>query len=77
MKRIKDLIHWVQNIPVETQRAIHGWATCVWFVAAFPIMAVPTFRNSVPLLVFMSAYAIVAAHWGAWQGVRAEQEAQT
>jgi hypothetical protein len=40
------------------------------------ILAVPTvlwWSNSIPWLVFMSIYAIIAGHWSGYQGARAEK----
>jgi hypothetical protein len=45
----------------------------VWLAAAFPIMLTPSLANSVPLLVFISVYAIVASHVSAAQAARADE----
>lgn len=49
---------------------IHKWLTFAWLAAAAPICLF--LSRSVPFLVFISVYAVVAAHWGAYQAARAE-----
>jgi hypothetical protein len=51
-------------------RKIHGWATLVWFAAAFPICIF--LSSSIPFLVFISVYAVVIGHWSSYQAVRVE-----
>ena len=51
-------------------KRLHKWASIVWFVAAFPICI--WFNDSLPLITFMSAYAIVTGHWSSWQSTRVE-----
>lgn len=46
------------------------------FAVQIPIALFTALKDSVPYLVFLSLWALVAAHWGAWQSTRAEQEAQ-
>lgn len=55
-------------------RRIHAVATVLWLLLAVPSMIF--WRNRVAYLVFLSVYAVVAAHWSAWQGARAEQAAR-
>jgi hypothetical protein len=49
---------------------LHKWLTILWLVAAIPICLF--LSQSVPFLVFISVYAVVAAHWGAYQAACAE-----
>lgn len=49
---------------------LHKWLTFAWLAAALPICVFMS--QSVPFLVFISVYAVVAAHWGAYQAARAE-----
>jgi hypothetical protein len=51
----------------------HVALAAVWLAAAFPIMLTPSLANSVPLLVFISVYAIVASHVSAAQAARADE----
>ena len=51
-------------------RKLHGWLTVVWFLAAFPIMY--WFAESLPLLVFISVYAVVTGHWSSYQASKVE-----
>jgi hypothetical protein len=52
---------------------IHVVLAALWFIAAFPIMLTPALANSVPLLVFISVYAIVVGHVSAAQAARADE----
>ena len=54
------------------QRKFHGWATVVWFVAAFPICVY--LKDSVAFLVFVSVYAVVMGHWSTYQSCRVEEK---
>ena len=56
----------------KTMRALHGWLTVVWFVAAIPICIY--LYDSVPFLVFISVYAVVTGHWSSWQAARVEEK---
>lgn len=51
-------------------RAVNGWLTVFWFVAAFPICIF--LSQSVPFLVFISVYAVVTGHLATWQSARVE-----
>ncbi len=66
---MKSLWASVMNNPSFMQK-FNGWAAVVWFVLAFPICIF--FSTSIPLLVFISVYAIVTGHWSAWQAARTE-----
>lgn len=52
----------------------HKWAAIVWFIAAFPICIF--LSTSIPLIVFVSVYAIVVGHWGSYQAAAADIEAK-
>ena len=52
-------------------KTVNGWATVLWFIAAFPI--VWFLSNSVPFLVFVSVYAVVTGHLATWQSARVEE----
>lgn len=56
-----------------TLRRLHAILTIAWLAFAAPCLMIPGWRNSVPLLVFISIYANVAGHWSAWQAARAEE----
>ena len=47
-----------------------GLGAILWFIAAFPIMWF--WSDSVPLVVFLSVYAIVTGHWSSYQASRVE-----
>lgn len=66
---VQSLWAAVQNDPVWMRR-LNGWATVVWFVAAFPICV--WLSTSVPFLVFISVYAVVTGHLSAWAAARVE-----
>lgn len=52
----------------ETMRRIHFWLMVLWFVPGIPISIY--LRYSVPWLVFLSVYAILATHWTGWSAER-------
>jgi hypothetical protein len=56
----------------KSMRALHGWLTVMWFVAAIPICIY--LNDSVPFLVFISVYAVVTGHWSSWQAARVEEK---
>lgn len=60
--------------PVALRR-FHGAATWAW-LTMIPIAAFTGLKDSVPFLISISLWALVGAHWAAWQSVRAEQEAR-
>lgn len=57
----------------EFAKAFHKWATILWFIAAFPICIF--LSSSLPFIVFVSVYAVVVAHWSAFQAAVAEDAA--
>jgi hypothetical protein len=52
----------------------HACATIAWLLM-IPIAVLTPLKDSVPFLVAISLWALVGAHWGAWQATRAEEEA--
>jgi hypothetical protein len=50
---------------------VHLILLWLWLVLAVPSITI--WRNSVPYLVWLSVYAIVATHWSGYQGAAAEQ----
>jgi hypothetical protein len=60
-------------MTATTEKRIHIALAGVWLVAAFPIMLTPALANSVPLLVFISVYAIFVGHVSAAQAARADE----
>lgn len=70
---MKSLWATVQENPRYMVR-FNGWATLIWFAAAFPICI--WLSNSVPFLVFISVYAVVTGHLSAWQAARVEVKQQ-
>jgi hypothetical protein len=56
-------------------RRFHGTMTIVWMLLIIPSML--WWKNAIPWLVFMSVWANVGTHFGAWQGARAEDESAT
>lgn len=75
MSMVKTLWSSVMDNPVAMRR-FNGWATVIWFGAAFPICIY--LSESVPFLVFISVYAVVTGHLSAWAAARVEvkQDAQ-
>jgi hypothetical protein len=54
----------------KLMKKLHYWLALGWLCASPVIMV--WFKNSLPLLVFMSAYAIVTGHWSAAQAATVE-----
>lgn len=42
------------------------------WVVMIPVAVFTPLKDSVPFLVFISLWALVGAHWSAWQAARAE-----
>lgn len=61
---------WHRFAEPEIQTTLHGWLTIIWFLLAFPICIF--LASSIPFLVFISVYAVVAGHWASWQASRTE-----
>lgn len=60
--KTKILLFWDRFLnDMALNRKIHGWLTIFWFLAAFPIAIF--LSTSIPLLVFISVYAVVGFHW--------------
>jgi hypothetical protein len=59
-----------QDDPVFMRRT-NGWFTIFWLVM-LPISFVTGLVNSVAFVSGISLWALVAAHWGAWQSARVE-----
>lgn len=53
------------------QRRLHAILTIVWAAAVVPTML--WWRESILWVAFMSLYANVVGHWGAYQAARVEQ----
>lgn len=50
----------------------HGIAGVAWLVISIPICIF--LNSSIPLLVFISVYAIVVGHWSGWDAAGGEVE---
>ena len=72
MSRLSEWWH-----SADSSVKIHRWLKWLWIVPGIPISYV--LRESVPWLVFMSAYAIIVGHWSAEQSgiVERKQEAES
>lgn len=53
-------------------RHFHAIMT-VFFIVMIPVAEFTPLKESVNFLVLLSLWALVAAHWGAWQATRAEE----
>ncbi len=69
MNVAKALWASVQDNP-KAMRRFHGWATILWFVAAFPVMWF--WSENIRFLVFISVYAVVTGHWAAYEASSVE-----
>jgi len=52
------------RIPRHGQRRIHFVLMAVWILVGIPYSIYK--RESVPWVVFLSVYAIIATHWVGW-----------
>lgn len=50
----------------------HGIAAVIWLIASVPVCVF--LNSSIPLLVFISVYAIVVGHWSGWDAAGGEVE---
>lgn len=64
------LPHWLKD-PKKAGK-FHAAATVLWIVM-IPISVFTVLKDSVPFLVFLSLWALVGAHWSAWQAAQAEE----
>jgi len=69
-KALKKPVEWFKD--VKFLRHFHAYAMWV-FIIQIPIALFTDLKDSVPYLVFLSLWALVGAHWGAWQAARAEE----
>jgi len=52
------------RVPKSGQRRIHFTLMAVWIFVGIPFSIYR--RDSVPWVVFLSVYAIIATHWVGW-----------
>lgn len=57
-----SLVNKWMTSPKLTKK-VHLYLALFWFIAGFPVMI--WFSESVPILIFVSFYAIVVSHIGA------------
>lgn len=67
MKKILKLVNNVKFL-----KHFHAVMALLWLLM-IPVAIFTSLQSSVPFLVFISLWALVGAHWSAWQGARAEQ----
>lgn len=58
----------------HTLRKAHFWLLVLW-LAMVPVSVLTGLLSMVEFIAATSIYANAAAHWAAWQGSRAEEEA--
>ncbi len=68
VEKIKEAYKWLDN-PTKAKK-IHGSLAIVWLAFSLPIMLL--LSSSIPFVVFISVYAIVAAHWAGWDAAGGE-----
>lgn len=68
MSWVKDF--WVSTTAPLAQRKVHGWLLIFWVLMIPP--TVLWWKSSLEYLVFISVYAIIAAHWVGYGEARAE-----
>jgi hypothetical protein len=55
-------------MKAETGRRIHKTLLLLWIMPGLPVSYF--LKDSVPWLVFLSVYAIIATHWAGWSAER-------
>lgn len=65
MRRLLDNLLRFLSSPVVMRRA-NGWLVIAW-LTMIPVTLASGLKNSLPFLVGISLWALVAAHWAAWQ----------
>lgn len=57
---------WLRRFTEDARfvRTMNGWLAIAWFALAFPICIF--LSTSIPLLVFISVYAIFVSHWAGY-----------
>jgi hypothetical protein len=68
---MKKVLHSLQD--VKFLRHFHAVMSLIWLIM-IPVAVFTTLQSSVPFLVFISLWALVGAHWSAWQATRAEEK---
>jgi hypothetical protein len=63
------------SVPVRYLRRFHAVATLVWLALTVP--SVLWWKDSILWVIVLSVWANVASHFGAWQGARAEDAAES
>ena len=67
---LKGLWASVQGEPVFMRR-VNGWLTLGWIVM-IPISIATGWVKSIAFVAALSLWALVSAHWSAWQAARVE-----
>lgn len=67
---VRSVFAWL-NSP-EFLCKFHGLVVWFW-VAMLPVAGFTSIKDSVSFLVIISVWALVGAHWGAYQGARGER----
>ena len=56
-------------------KGFHGWSVIFWTVMV-PVSIYTGIWRRVEYVTFLSIYALIATHWGAWQASRAEVQVE-
>jgi hypothetical protein len=67
---MKGLWASIQGDPRFMQK-LNGWLTILWIIM-IPLSIVTGWINSVAYVSALSLWALVSAHWSAWQAARVE-----
>ena len=70
MKPYRKLLGLI-NSP-DAMVKFHGFSVLLWIIM-IPVCVLTPLKDSVPFLVFISVWALVAAHWAGFQGAHAER----
>jgi hypothetical protein len=60
----------------DKRKIVHTVAA-LFFLVQIPVALLTDLKQSVPYLVFLSLWALVASHWSAREGAQAAKEAES
>lgn len=74
MLGLAEMFEDLKNMkPAKRWRIFHAIMIVVWILLIIPTIVI--WAQSILWVAFMSVYAIIMAHWSAYQAARAEKKA--
>jgi hypothetical protein len=69
---LSKVTQWITD-PIKF-RKLNGWLVIFW-IAMLPVSVITGLTTSVAYIVFLSLYACIVGHLGAWAASRSEAQA--